>query len=42
MCQVGDEDRVYFGEVDATSGECRLDRVGIFAQQADIDHACSK
>jgi len=42
MRHVGDEDRVYFGDVDATTGECRLDPLGIFAQHADIDHACSK
>jgi hypothetical protein len=42
VSHVGGDHRVYFGDIDATTGECRLDPVGIFAQHADIDHACSK
>ncbi len=41
---VGGEHRVDLRHIDATAGQCRRDPLplGILAQQADIDHACSK
>ena len=33
---------VHLGRLDATAAQRRLDPVGIFAERADIDHACSK
>ena len=42
MGHVGGNDRVDLRHFDATTPECGLDPLGIFAQHADIDHACSK
>ncbi len=39
---VGGKDRVDLRRLDASTRECRLDPLGIFAEHADIDHACSK
>ena len=42
MGHVGREHGIHLGRLDATASQRRLDPVGIFAQHADIDHACSK
>ena len=42
MGHVGCNYGVHLGGLDATTRQRRLDPVGIFAQRADIDHACSK
>jgi hypothetical protein len=42
MGLVGVEQRVDFRRIHAPACQCRLDPLGIFAQHADIDHACSK